>query len=160
METQNLEQATFGGGCFWGVEYSFSEVEGVKDVEVGYMGGSMENPTYEDVSTGKTGYVEVVSFKFDPSIVSYDKLLEKFFALHNPTELDRQGPDVGSQYKSIIFYYNNAQRDSAEKMIEKLEKSGKYSPARIVTLVRPAMKFYRAEEYHQQYLKKRGLNTC
>jgi len=153
------EKATFGAGCFWGVESTFRSIEGVTDAAVGYAGGRTENPTYEDVCTDETGHAEVVQVEFDPSVVSYEKLLDVFWANHNPTTLNRQGPDVGTQYRSVIFYHSPEQRAAAESSKAALEKSGKFrSP--IVTQIEPAPKFYRAEEYHQRYLEKRGRSHC
>lgn len=151
--------ATFGGGCFWGVELAFQEIPGVIKTAVGYMGGSLQNPSYQDVCTDKTGHAEVVEVTYDPNQVSYEKLLEVFWAVHDPTTLNRQGPDVGSQYRSVIFYYDEKQRELAESSKKKLQESGKYSH-KIVTEIVPAETFYRAEEYHQRYLEKRGLAAC
>ena len=147
------EIATFGAGCFWGVEQRFGKVEGVLETVVGYSGGKMENPTYKDVCTDKTGHAEVVRVTYDPSIVSYEELLEYFWDMHNPTTLNRQGWDVGTQYRSAVFYHNEEQKEAAMKLKEKLDKSGKYKNP-IVTEIVPAGKFYRAEEYHQKYHEK------
>ena len=147
------EIATFGAGCFWGVEQRFGKVKGVLDTVVGYTGGKMENPTYKDVCTDKTGHAEVVRITYDPSIVSYDDLLEYFWDMHNPTTLNRQGWDVGTQYRSAVFYHNEEQKEAALNLKEKLDKSGKYKNP-IVTEIVPAGKFYRAEEYHQKYHDK------
>ncbi len=153
------EKATFGAGCFWGVESTFRAVEGVTDAAVGYAGGKTENPTYEDVCSDETGHAEVVQVEFDPAIVSYEKLLDVFWANHNPTTMNRQGPDVGAQYRSVIFYHSPEQRTAAEASKAALDKSGKFrSP--VVTEIEPAPKFYRAEEYHQRYLEKRGRSHC
>jgi peptide-methionine (S)-S-oxide reductase len=153
------EKATFGAGCFWGVESTFRAIEGVSDAAVGYAGGNLENPTYEDVCMDDTGHAEVVEVEFDPAIVSYQKLLDVFWASHNPTQLNRQGPDVGRQYRSVIFYHSPEQRAAAEASKAALEKSGKFrSP--VVTQIEPMPKFYRAEEYHQRYLEKRGQSHC
>jgi peptide-methionine (S)-S-oxide reductase len=147
------EIATFAAGCFWGVEAAFRKIEGVLDVEVGYTGGTTENPTYEDLCSGRTGHAEAVAITFDPSLVSYKKLLSVFWNSHNPTTLNQQGPDIGSQYRSAIFYHNNEQQHEAAISKEELKKSGKcVSP--IVTEIVPSKPFYRAEEYHQQYFKK------
>lgn len=154
-----MEKATFGGGCFWGIEETFRKIKGVKKTTVGYMGGKIKNPTYEQVCTDKTGHVEVVQVEFDPKILSYEDLLQIFWNAHNPTTLDRQGPDIGTQYKSVIFYYSEKQKESAMKSKEKLEKSKKFKE-KIVTAILPAQEFYKAEEYHQKYLKKRGLAVC
>jgi peptide-methionine (S)-S-oxide reductase len=154
-----IETATFGAGCFWGVESTFRSIEGVSDAAVGYAGGKTENPTYEDVCTDETGHAEVVQVEFDPAVVSYEKLLNIFWSSHNPTTLNRQGPDAGSQYRSVIFYHSPEQRAVAEASKAALEKSGKFRRA-IVTQIEPAPKFYRAEEYHQRYLEKRGRSHC
>jgi peptide-methionine (S)-S-oxide reductase len=153
------EKATFGAGCFWGVESTFRALQGVLDAAVGYAGGKMENPTYEDVCTDETGHAEVVEVEFDPAVVSYQKLLDVFWTSHNPTTLNRQGPDVGTQYRSVIFYHSPEQKAAAEASKAALEKSGKFR-APIVTQIEPAPKFYRAEEYHQRYLEKRGKTHC
>ena len=153
------EKATFGAGCFWGVEATFRNVEGVTDAAAGYAGGTKENPTYEDVCTDETGHAEVVQVEFDPARVSYEKLLDVFWANHNPTTLNRQGPDVGRQYRSVIFYHSPEQKKAAEESKAALEKSGRFRQP-IVTQVEPAPKFYRAEEYHQRYLEKRGQTHC
>ena len=154
-----MEKATFAAGCFWGVEARFRQVKGVKATSVGYMGGSLPNPTYEDVCTDKTGHAEVVEIIYDPSQVSYDELLEVFWQCHDPTTLNRQGPDIGTQYRSAIFFHSAEQETAAKAAKEKLEKSGIYQQP-IVTRITPATQFYRAEEYHQQYLEKHGLNQC
>lgn len=151
--------ATFGAGCFWGVEERFRTTPGVISTAVGYEGGTMENPTYEDVCTDTTGHAEVVQIEFDSEKVSYEALLEIFWANHNPTTLNRQGPDIGTQYRSVIFYHSPEQKAAAEKSKAALEASGKWKQP-IVTQIVPAQAFYKAEDYHQQYLAKRGLNTC
>jgi peptide-methionine (S)-S-oxide reductase len=153
------EKATFGAGCFWGVEETFRNLKGVVSTAVGYAGGIKENPTYEDVCTDKTGHAEVVEVDFNPNEISYDQLLEVFWFNHNPTTLNRQGPDMGTQYRSAIFYHSPEQKAAAEASKERLQKSGKF-PRPIVTQVEPAGNFWRAEEYHQQYLKKRGQTHC
>lgn len=155
----NLQTATFGAGCFWGVEETFRQVKGVKDTAVGYMGGKMKDPSYEAVCTDRTGHAEVVWVAYDPAMVSYEELLTVFWGNHNPTTPNRQGPDVGTQYRSVIFYYTPEQKAAAEKSKMELEKSGKWKK-QIVTEIVPAEAFYRAEEYHQKYLEKRGLSTC
>ncbi len=155
----SIEKATFGAGCFWGVETTFRSVKGVTDAAVGYAGGTTENPTYEDVCSDQTGHAEVVQVEFDPAIVSYRELLEVFWANHNPTTLNRQGPDVGTQYRSVIFYHTPEQRATAEESKAALEQSGRFRRP-IVTKIEPAPTFYRAEEYHQRYLEKRGLSHC
>lgn len=143
----------FGAGCFWGVETRFRKVKGVIDAIVGYSGGTTNNPTYKEVCTDKTGHAEVVQVTYDPSIVSYEELLEKFWDIHNPTTLNRQGWDIGTQYRSVVFYHNEDQRLAAIKLKQKLDKSGKYKKP-IVTEITPASEFYRAEEYHQRYYEK------
>jgi peptide-methionine (S)-S-oxide reductase len=153
------ELATFGAGCFWGVETTFRNVKGVKDVTVGYLGGTMPNPTYKDVCTGRTGHAEVVEVVYDPAEVSYEKLLDVFWENHNPTTLNRQGPDVGTQYRSAIFYHNEDQKRIAEESKARLAASGRF-PRPIVTEITPATTFYKAEDYHQRYLEKRGLASC
>jgi peptide methionine sulfoxide reductase msrA/msrB len=151
--------ATFAAGCFWGIEAAFRQVEGVTATIVGYMGGSKKNPTYREVCTGSTGHAEVVQVEYDPAKVSYEQLLEVYWENHDPTTLDRQGPDVGTQYRSAIFYHDEQQKEAAIASKVKLEISGKYKNS-IVTDIAPADDFYSAEEYHQQYLEKRGLATC
>lgn len=153
------ELATFGAGCFWGVEVAFRNVKGVKDALVGYLGGTLENPTYKDVCTGRTGHAEVVQVEFDPSQVTYEKLLDVFWDNHNPTTLNRQGPDVGTQYRSAIFYHSDEQKRIAEESKSKQAASGRFSRP-IVTEITPATTFYKAEDYHQRYLEKRGLASC
>lgn len=153
------EQATFGAGCFWGVEETFRQTPGVTDTAVGYEGGTLENPTYRDVCTGRTGHAEVVQVIFDPALVSYDTLLDIFWANHDPTTLNRQGPDHGTQYRSAIFYHSPEQQMTAEASKEKWSASGRFRRP-IVTEVIPSQSFYRAEEYHQQYLAKRGMASC
>ena len=153
------EKATFGAGCFWGVEAAFRQVPGVVDAAVGYEGGTMPNPTYRDVCTDETGHTEVVEVTFDPSRVSYDQILDVFWANHDPTQKNRQGPDVGTQYRSAIFFHSPAQRDAAIASKERLEKSGKLRRP-IATEITPASTFWRAEDYHQRYLEKRGLASC
>ena len=152
-----VETASFGAGCFWQVEVEFRNTPGVLDAVVGYMGGDLEHPTYEQVCTDRTGHAEVVEVKFDPDEVSYDDLLEVFWRLHDPTQLNRQGPDVGTQYRSAIFVYDEEQRAAAEASKERAQP--RYSKP-IVTSIEPASTFWRAEDYHQRYLEKRGLATC
>lgn len=152
-----LEKATFGAGCFWGVEVAFRQVPGVVSTAAGYLGGSLPNPTYEDVCTGRTGHAEVVEVSYDPTRVSYDDLLKVFWSSHDPTTLNRQGPDRGTQYRSAIFYHNEAQKAAA--IASRDRSSGRFSSP-IVTEIAPASAFYRAEEYHQRYLEKRGLASC
>lgn len=152
------EQAAFGAGCFWGVEELYRQIPGVLETAVGYMGGATENPTYEQVCNDATGHAEVVHLTFDPSTVSYEALLKLFWENHNPTTLNRQGPDFGTQYRSVIFTYSDAQRVQAEASKAALEASKKWRDP-IVTEIVPALPFYRAEEYHQKYLLKNG-GTC
>lgn len=154
-----MEKATFGAGCFWGVEDAFRKLKGVKSTVVGYMGGNLKNPTYKDVCTDKTGHAEVVQLEYDPSIVTYEDLLEVFWEIHNPTTLNRQGPDVGTQYRSVIFYHDEEQKAKAIAAKEKLQNSGRYKNE-IVTEISPALTFYRAEDYHQQYFEKHGSRSC
>lgn len=158
-ESDGMEYATFGAGCFWGVDAAFRQTEGVTATAVGYAGGTIEHPTYHDVCSGTTGHAEVVQVCYDPDRVSYEKLLDIFWNEHDPTQVNRQGPDIGEQYRSVIFYHSDAQRLSAEKSKEALDKSGTHRRP-IATSIEPAPTFYRAEEYHQRYLEKRGLSTC
>lgn len=151
-----MEKATFGAGCFWGVEASFSKIKGVVSTEAGYAGGWTENPTYEDVCTGNTGHAEVVRVEFDPEVVSYEKLLDLFWSIHDPTTLNRQGPDVGTQYRSVIFYHTPEQEKVARKSRDRVERRGSFTDP-IVTEIVPARNFYRAEEYHQKYFEKRKM---
>lgn len=153
------EKATFGAGCFWGVESAFREVDGVVDAAVGYEGGHTENPTYKDVCTDRTGHAEVVEIEYDPSKVSYEQLLNVFWNEHDPTQVNRQGPDFGTQYRTVIFYHTPEQERIARASKEALQKSGKFSRP-IATEIVPAQTFYRAEDYHQQYLAKRGMRHC
>ncbi|MBV8073376.1 MAG: peptide-methionine (S)-S-oxide reductase MsrA [Acidobacteriaceae bacterium] len=153
------EKATFGAGCFWGVEAAFRDIEGVVDAAAGYEGGHTQNPTYKDVCTDRTGHAEVVQIEYDPTKVSYDKLLDVFWNEHDPTQVNRQGPDVGTQYRSVIFYHTPEQEQAARASKAKLEASGRFKRS-IATAIEPAQNFYRAEEYHQQYLAKRGLRHC
>ena len=155
----STEKATFGAGCFWGVEAVFRQTNGVKDAAVGYAGGKTQNPTYEDVCSDATDHAEVVEIVFDPSEVSYAELLDVFWRNHDPTTRNRQGPDVGSQYRSVVFYHSPEQKVAAEAKLAELEKSGRFRRP-IVTLIEPAPTFYRAEEYHQQYLAKHGRTHC
>ncbi|SOD39900.1 peptide-methionine (S)-S-oxide reductase MsrA [Nitrosovibrio sp. Nv4] len=150
------EKAIFGAGCFWGVEAAFRAVKGVREVISGYSGGHLKTPTYQDVCTGETGHAEVVQVEYDPSQVDYETLLDVFWDCHNPTTCDRQGPDVGTQYRSAIFFYTPEQEAAARASKEKLEQSGRWREP-IVTEIAPASDFYPAEEYHQRYLEKRGI---
>ena len=152
-------KATFAAGCFWGIEAAFRKLSGVSDAAVGYTGGSFKNPTYEDVCTGKTGHAEAVQVEYDPKKISYEKLLDAFWAMHDPTTLDRQGPDIGSQYRSSIFFKTPEQETLAKASKERLEKSAKFR-SKIVTKIVPASEFYRAEEYHQRYHEKHGISHC
>lgn len=154
------EKATFAAGCFWHVEEAFRQVKGVLETQVGYIGGKTKNPTYEDVCTDKTGHAETVEVTYNPEKVSYEKLLDVFWDNHDPTQMNGQGLDIGSQYRSVIFYHNSKQKTAAEKSKQLLQKSEKFKNKKIVTEVVAAKTFYRAEEYHQQYLEKRGLATC
>ena len=153
------KEATFGAGCFWHVEAEFMEVKGVVSTEVGFMGGTTENPSYRDVCGKKTGHAEVVHLVFDPKEVSYEELLRTFFRIHDPTQLNRQGPDHGDQYRSVIFYYDEEQRKRAEEAKERESKKGGHSDP-VVTQIAPASTFWRAEEYHQKYFKKNKVRTC
>lgn len=152
-------KATFGAGCFWGVEETYRVLPGVVETAVGYMGGTLEKPTYEDVCTGNTGHAEVVHVTYNPDDVSYEKLLDIFWENHNPTTVDQQGPDFGSQYRSVIFYTDDEQKEIAEKSKEQLEQSSKWQKP-IVTQIVEAKTFWPAEDYHQKYLMKRGLGSC
>jgi peptide-methionine (S)-S-oxide reductase len=151
------EKATFGAGCFWQVEVEYRNLPGVTDAAVGYMGGELENPSYQDVCTDRTGHAEVVQVEFDPSEVPYERLVELFFELHDPTQVNRQGPDVGSQYRSVIFFHTPDQKAAAEAVRERAQARFKRP---IATEIVPAATFWRAEDYHQRYLEKRGLATC
>jgi len=154
-----MEQATFGAGCFWGVEAAFRQLPGVSATRVGYAGGKLEHPTYKDVCSDRTGHAEVVEVTYDPVRVSYNDLLRVFWENHDPTQRNRQGPDVGSQYRSVIFFHTPEQEAVARGSVEELARSGRYKRP-IVTEITPAPTFYQAEEYHQQYLEKRGLASC
>ena len=155
-----MEKATFGAGCFWGVEAALAAIPGVTATAVGYEGGKLERPSYKDVCTDSTGHAEVVELDFDPAKVSYEQLLDEFFALHDPTTLNRQGPDWGTQYRSAIFFHSPEQEAVALAKIDELNSAGRFAPRRIVTRVEPAQTFWRAEEYHQKYLEKRGQASC
>ncbi len=154
-----MEKATFAAGCFWGVEAAFRKVNGVVSTRVGYCGGSLENPTYQDVCTDRTGHAEAVEVTYDPAVVSYEELLNVFWTIHDPTQLNRQGPDVGTQYRSAIFYHNPLQESSAHAAKSQWQQSGRFKKE-IVTRIEPIDDFWEAEEYHQQYLEKRGSNSC
>ncbi len=155
----NIEKATFAAGCFWGVESAFCQVEGVISTTVGYSGGNTKNPTYEEVCADKTGHAESVLIEFNPELITYEKLLELFWSIHDPTTLNRQGPDIGSQYRSIVFYHSEEQKNMAIYIKDKLEKSKRFS-RKIVTEIIPSTVFYKAEEYHQKYFQKHGLVKC
>ncbi len=154
-----IEQATFGAGCFWGVEARFGEMIGVIETTVGYEGGSLEHPTYKEVCTDRTGHAEVVQVTFDNSRLSYEELLDAFFAMHDPTQLNRQGPDWGSQYRSVVFTHSQEQAAAAKAKIAELSAAGTFRKP-IVTEVTPSTNFWKAEEYHQKYLEKRGMVSC
>lgn len=156
----SIEKATFGAGCFWGVEASFAAIPGVTATAVGYEGGTLDKPTYKDVCTDQTGHAEVVELDFDNEKISYEKILDAFFELHDPTTMNRQGPDWGTQYRSVIFFHSPEQEQQAKAKIAQLTESGRFAPKRIVTRVEPAQTFWRAEEYHQKYLEKRGQTSC
>jgi peptide-methionine (S)-S-oxide reductase len=153
------ETATFGAGCFWGIEANFRRVPGVLDAVSGYSGGHMENPSYKDVCTDESGHAEVVQVTFDPAKVSYEKLLDTFWQMHDPTQVNRQGPDFGSQYRSAIFFHSPEQEAAAKKSKAALDAGGKFRRP-IATEITAAGPFYRAEEYHQRYLEKRGATSC
>jgi peptide-methionine (S)-S-oxide reductase len=157
--TKDAKTAIFGAGCFWGVEAAYRLIPGVLSTRVGYLGGTMDNPTYRDVCSGRTGHAEVVEVAYDPARITYDDLLTVFWENHDPTTLNRQGPDVGVQYRSAIFYEDEEQKAAAIASKEERDRSGKYRRP-IVTEITPASTFYPAEDYHQQYLEKRGLASC
>jgi len=154
-----MEKATFGAGCFWHVEEAFRHLKGVLSTIVGYIGGTLKNPSYEDICSDKTGHAEVLEITYDPKIITYEELLNVFWDIHDPTTKNRQGPDVGTQYRSAIFYHTLEQKTAAERSKETLEQSGKYRK-KIVTEITKAPVFYPAEEYHQHYLAKHGLAAC
>lgn len=154
-----MEKVAFGAGCFWGVEAAFRKLVGVKNTHVGYMGGKTDNPTYKEVCNGDTNHAEVVLVEFDPAELSFDTLLDTFWENHDPTQKNRQGPDFGTQYRSVIFAYTPEQIQTAELSRKALEKSGRFRSS-IVTEIKPAPEFWRAEEYHQQYLEKQGKDSC
>lgn len=154
-----MQKATFGAGCFWGVEAAFGDVKGVVSTSVGYTGGTLKDPTYQDVCSERSGHAEVVEVKYDPSEVSYGELLAVFWSIHDPTTLNRQGPDVGTQYRSAIFFHNAEQELAAKTLKEKFQSSGRFN-GKIVTEITPSSQFYPAEEHHQRYLEKRGLKRC
>ncbi|WP_158057621.1 peptide-methionine (S)-S-oxide reductase MsrA [Halorussus halophilus] len=148
------ELATLGGGCFWCTEAAFKELDGVSEVTSGYAGGHVENPTYEAVCSGDTGHAEVIQVEYDPGKLSYEDLLQVFFTVHDPTQLNRQGPDVGTQYRSAVFYHDDEQKQTVERFISELEAEGAYDEDEIVTEISPLEEFYEAEEYHQDYYEK------
>ena len=152
-------KAMFAAGCFWSVEEAFRRLDGVSKTAVGYSGGAKKNPSYEDVCTDRTGHAEAVLLEYDPKIISYDELLDTFWTIHDPTQVNRQGPDVGTQYRSAIFYFNEMQKKTAIASAQELENAKKHY-TKIVTQIVPATVFYPAEEYHQKYLMKRSLNVC
>lgn len=154
-----MAKATFGAGCFWGVEEFFRTLDGVSETTVGYMGGTTDAPSYEDVCTDTTGHAEVVQVEYDPDVISFDALVDVFFENHNPTQLNRQGPDVGKQYRSVIFYADETQKKIAEQKIAALSNAGRFNKP-IVTTLEPLTNYWLAEEYHQKYLAKRGLSSC
>ncbi|MDA1330095.1 MAG: peptide-methionine (S)-S-oxide reductase MsrA [Chloroflexi bacterium] len=149
------EKAVFGAGCFWGVEHAFNKLDGVSEAVSGFMGGDVADPSYQLVCTGETGHVEVVEVTYDPEVVSYADLLDTFWAVHDPTQLNRQGPDIGEQYRSVIFVNNEEQGKQAEEAMQALMEAGRY-PKQVVTEIEPEGEFYRAEEYHQRYYAKMG----
>ena len=153
------EKATFAAGCFWGVEEEFRNVKGVLSTTVGYTGGHLQKPTYEDVCSDKTGHAEAVLVEYDPAVISYEKLLGIFWKIHDPTQVNKQGPDLGSQYRSVIYFHSPEQETAALLAKEKLQRSGQYK-SKIVTAIQPAVEFWPAEEYHQKYLQKKGGKSC
>ena len=157
--TTTIQKATFGAGCFWGVEAEFRKIQGVRATAVGYEGGTTTAPTYKEVCTDKTGHAEVVEVDYDPSVVTYEELLRVFWENHDPTQVNRQGPDVGTQYRTVIFFHTPEQQAAALGSKAELEASGRYRRP-IATEIVPAETFWKAEEYHQQYLEKRGLASC
>jgi peptide-methionine (S)-S-oxide reductase len=159
MQEWAVETATFGAGCFWGVQAAFDRIPGVLETAVGYEGGTLERPSYREVCTDRTGHAEVVQVRFDPAKVSYSSLLDTFFQEHDPTQLNRQGPDHGTQYRSVVFYHSPEQQQQAQAAIARLQQEKRFSRP-IVTQVVPASTFWPAEEYHQKYLEKRGAVSC
>jgi peptide-methionine (S)-S-oxide reductase len=152
-------KATFAAGCFWGVEEEFRNIHGVIATTVGYTGGHLQKPTYQDVCSDKTGHAEAVLVEYDPAVVSYEKILDVFWKIHDPTQLNKQGPDLGSQYRSVIYFHSPEQEKAALQAKEKLQRSGQYK-SKIMTAIQPAAEFWPAEEYHQNYLQKKGRKTC
>jgi peptide-methionine (S)-S-oxide reductase len=159
MSAKNLDIAILAAGCFWGVEDTLMKLNGVKSTEVGYIGGKTTNPTYKEVCTDMTGHAEAVKIVFDSKVVSYRQILTKFFEIHDPTTLNQQGPDVGSQYRSAIFYLNSEQREKALRLKSELNESGRFKKP-VITQIVPALTFYPAEEYHQKYFQKKGISHC
>jgi len=159
MHENNLQMATFAAGCFWGVEEVFTKTKGVKSTRVGYIGGNLPNPTYEDVCTDRTGHAEALQVKYDPKEISYEELLDLFWSIHNPTTKNRQGPDIGSQYRSTIFYHTPEQERIAKKSKQELDDSNKFQN-KIVTEIEPASTFYPAEDFHQKYYQNIGGGSC
>ena len=157
-DTEN-KKAVFAAGCFWGVESTFQQMEGVKTTTVGYIGGKVKNPSYELVCTGLTGHAEAVEVEYNPQVVSFETLLDTFFKLHDPTTMNRQGPDVGTQYRSAAYFSNNVEKKIIENKIDALNESGKFS-SKVVTEIEAISEFYDAEDYHQDYYKKRGIDGC
>jgi peptide-methionine (S)-S-oxide reductase len=157
-DTEN-KKAVFAAGCFWGVESTFQQMEGVKTTTVGYIGGKVKNPSYELVCTGLTGHAEAVEVEYNPQVVSFETLLDTFFKLHDPTTMNRQGPDVGTQYRSAAYFSNNEEKKIIENKIDALNESGKFS-SKVVTEIEAISEFYDAEDYHQDYYKKRGIDGC
>ncbi|MDD5492600.1 MAG: peptide-methionine (S)-S-oxide reductase MsrA [bacterium] len=153
------EKATFAAGCFWGVEETFRSTKGVLSTTVGYTGGQLQKPTYEDVCSDKTGHAEAVLIEYDPVVISYEELLDIFWKIHDPTQVNKQGPDLGSQYRSVIYFHSPGQEKAALLSREKLQRSGRYK-SKIATVIAPAAQFWPAEEYHQKYLHKKGRTTC
>lgn len=159
MNENSLETATFAAGCFWGVEEAFTKIKGVKSTQVGYTGGNLPNPTYKEVCTDRTGHAEAVQVKYDPKEISYKDLLDLFWTIHNPTTKNRQGPDIGSQYRSAVFYHTVEQEKIARGLKEMLDDSNRFQ-GKIVTEIVPATAFYEAEDYHQKYYQKIGGGSC
>ena len=157
-DTEN-KKAVFAAGCFWGVESTFQQMEGVKITTVGYIGGKVKNPSYELVCTGLTGHAEAVEVEYNPQVISFETLLDTFFQLHDPTTMNRQGPDVGTQYRSAVYFSNNEEKKIIENKIDALNESGKFS-SKVVTEIEAISEFYDAEDYHQDYYKKRGIDGC
>lgn len=156
----SIQKATFAAGCFWGVEATFRQLEGVTKTRVGYSGGRLENPTYDDVSTGRTGHAEALEITFDSEKILYETLVDIFFKMHDPTTKNRQGPDVGPQYRSVIFYHTPEQKQIAESILQKVQDSQKFKSRKIVTEIIEAQSFFAAEDYHQQYFEKFGFHPC